>query len=278
MRHFRSRAHGAEPGPVPSGVPTVASLVDYLNDNSRRVTSLRCTDIDITAGQRFQSFSLRGQMMALKNRNFSMTATAIGSPMVDLGSNENEFWFWISKSPEPYQFFCSYKDYEEGRVPRLPFPFQPEWIMEALGMGNYGPAEKLTIETDGKVVRLIEKTRSPQGQPIRKVIVLDRRPVQPPRPQVQAFLLIDDTTQKEICSAQILEVQLDPATGALVPRKLELRWPAESAKLTLAFHGLSINPQLSAAQFQRQPLQGVQSIDLARLSQSGIQRTRGSTP
>jgi hypothetical protein len=197
--------------------------------------------------------------------------------MVDIGSNRDEFWFWFGKSPEPYQFYCSYKDYEEGRVRRLPFPFQPEWILEALGMGPYSSADKIVVDGDAKTIRLVEKTRSPQGQPIRKVIVLSRRPVQPPAPQVQSFLLIDDTTQKEICSAQILEVQLAP-NGALVPKKMELRWPAESAKLTLSFHAMQINPRLDVNDFRRQPLQGVQSVDLAQIPGGGIQRTRGSAP
>lgn len=253
------------PTPAPStGTPSAASLVEYLNDNSRRIKSLRCTDVDITASQGFKSYGLRAKMMTMKPRNFLMTASALGSPVVDIGSNENEFWFWFSKSPEPFQFFCTYKDYEEGRAARLPFPFQPEWIMDALGMGNYGPADKYQMESDANTLRLVERTRSPQGQAVRKVIVFNRRPVLPPTPQVQAFLLIDDTTNKDICAAHVIDVQVDAATGALVPRRFELRWPDQNARLNMTFNGLTVNPHLDVASFQRQPLQGVQSVDLGR--------------
>jgi hypothetical protein len=274
--------------PVPGTIPSGDALVSYLNDNARRIDSLRCTDIDITASKGLQTFGIRGKMMAMKPRDpaskpryFLMSATALGSPMVDLGSNENEFWFWISKADPPYQFFCSYKDYEEGRVARLPLPFQPEWIMETLGMGPYGPAEKYSVENDATTVRLIEKTRSPQGQPVRKVIVMNRREVKAPSPQVQAYLLIDDTSKKEICSAQIQDVQLDARTGALIPRRIELRWPAENARLNMILSGLEINVPLEVGSFQRQPLQGVQSYDLARSPQatpSSLQRTEAIAP
>lgn len=271
---------------VPGTVPSAEALVEYLNDNARRIESLRCTDIDITASQRLQSFGLRGKMMAMrpreagaKPRNFLMTASALGNPMVDLGSNDNEFWFWSSKFDPPYQFFCSYRDYEEGRVKQLPIPFQPEWIMEALGMGPFGPADKYTLENDATTVRLVEKTRSPQGQPLRKVIVMNRRQVNAPQPQVQAFLLLDDATKKEICTAQIQDVQLDSRTGALVPRRLDLRWPAESARLSMILSGIEVNVPIDAAAFQRQPLQGVQSFDLARAQPpSGVQRTQATAP
>jgi hypothetical protein len=270
------RPNDPDPTPPPGGVPTAASLVDYLNDNSRRIQSLRCTDIDITASQGIQSFTIRGQMMAMKQRNFILAATALGSPVVDIGSNDNEFWFWSSKATPPYQFYCSYKDFEEGRVRELPFPFAPEWLLEVLNMGNYGPADRFTVEADNKSVRLIEKTKSPQGQAVRKVIVMNRRPVNAPAPQITGFYLYDDVTQKEICSAQILEVQLDRVSGALVPKKLALSMPSQGAKLTMAMSNMSVNPQLNPASFQRQPLQGVQSYDLAR-NGGGIARTRGAS-
>src|SRR3712207_831418 len=67
-------------GPIPGTVPSADALVAYLNDNAARIESLRCTDIDITASQRLQSFGLRGKMMAMKPRdpaarprNFLMT-------------------------------------------------------------------------------------------------------------------------------------------------------------------------------------------------------------
>ena len=258
--------------------PSAESLVEYLNDNARRIQSLRCTDVDITATQKLQSFGLRAKMMTMKQRNFLLTASTLGSPVVDLGSNDNEFWFWFSKAPDPYQFYCSHKDFEEGKVTRFPFPFQPDWIMEALGMGPYGPASKYTVERDAKTVKLVEKLRTPQGQTVRKIIVFNNRPVQAPNPQIQSYVLLDDATGKELFIAQIQDVTLDPATGALVPRRLEFRVPSESARLSIVFNGMTVNPQLDPASFQRQQLQGVQSFDLARGPQGGTARSPGSSP
>lgn len=254
-----------EPTQTPAGVPSAESLVAYLNDNASRVQSLRCVDVDLEASQKLQgSFNLRAKMMSAKPKNFLMTASALGNPIVDLGSNESEFWFWFSKAPDPYQYFCTYKDFEEGKVARFPFPFRPDWIMESLGMGPYGPASKYMLEHDATTLKLVEKTRTPQGQAVRKVIVISRKPVAPPQPQVQAYMLYDDASGKEICSAKILDVHIDPATGAVVPRRMELWVPAESARLKITFNRMDVNPQLNLAAFQRQPLQGVQSFDLAR--------------
>ncbi len=259
--------------PVPAGVQTADALVEYLNDNGRRIQSLRCTDVDITAN----GYGLRAKMMTMRNRNFLMTASAVGSPVVDIGSNDTEFWFWSSKIPDPYQYYCSYKDFEDGKVARFPFPFQPDWIMDALGMGTYGPASKYTVDHDATTVKLVEKTQTPQGRAVRKVIVINRRKVDAPTPQVQAFLLLDDASGKEICSAHIHDVHL-AANGALVPRRMDLRMPAENAKLNIVFNGMTVNPQIDVASFQRQPLQGVQSFDLARGVPGGGGRSQGGAP
>jgi hypothetical protein len=246
------------PTTTPGHAPAREELVKYLNDNSERVQSLRCLNIEAS----IQGYGFKAKMMAMKPRNFYLSATAVTQPIVDLGSNDKEFWFWSSKSPEPYQFFCTYKDFEEGKVANFRFPFQPEWIIEAMGMGAYGPADKYTVEADTKTVRLIEKTRTPQGQAVRKVIVMNKNPVSAPTPQVQAFLLLDDATGKEICSAHVQATEKGKSS-AMIPRRLELR-VEDGSKLSLVFDAIDVNPRLEASQFERQPMRGIQSVDLAR--------------
>ncbi len=245
-----------------NGVPTTVALVAYLNENSRRIENVRVADVDLTCTQGVQSFGLSGQLVAQKPRSFRMSAKALGNPEVDLGSNDQEFWYWVKRVQPPYQVFCTYKDLNEGRVRQMPIPFQPEWVMEAMGMGQYGPPEKYTLEHDARTLRLVEKTTSPQGVPIRKVIVMERQAVRAPRPQVTEFLLQEEKG-KEICSARITEVQVDPSTGAIVPRRIELRYPAEKLKLAMKFDAMKINQSLPNTVFARQLMQGIPSFNLA---------------
>src|SRR5947209_19677253 len=70
-------------GPTPS----VAHLVAYLDENSSRMYTMRCTDLDMTCSLNIQSFGVRGRMLAQKPRNFLMAADVFGGREVDLGSN-----------------------------------------------------------------------------------------------------------------------------------------------------------------------------------------------
>src|SRR5687768_3826668 len=73
--------------PPPSDIPTAAKLVDYLNENAKRVQTLRCEDVSLTCSMGLQSIGLTAQMVAEKPKNFRMTGQAVGKDVVDLGSN-----------------------------------------------------------------------------------------------------------------------------------------------------------------------------------------------
>jgi hypothetical protein len=203
----------------------------------------------------------------------SADAPALAGRVVDLGSNDQEFWWWISKDTPPDQYYCSYKDLQDGRVQALPFPFQPEWIMETLGLGPYGPPEKYEMSHDDYTIKLTERIRSPQGRPVRKVIVLRRAEQKAPNAQVIQYLLVDDVSNQELCSAHIDQVQVSKKEGAVLPMRMELRWPAAKARLEMRFDNIVVNSSLPQAAFVRQSMPGVRARDLAQLTLgTGLQR------
>ena len=263
--NWLKRDSGQDVAAKPGASPTVVGLVAYLNENASRVQSVRFEDMSVDATLGSQSFGLRGRLLAEKPRNFRMKATVLGKDEADIGSNAQEFWFWIARNPEPHQYFCSYRDLEEGRVKVMPLPIQPDWVMETLGLGPYGPADKYKLENDpdAKLLRLVEKSKSPQGVAVRKVIVMNRKEVRAPQPQVTAYLLLDDATGQEICSAHILSTAVDRTSGVIVPYKMELRMPKEKMKLALKMDGMAINATIPPTAFVRAPMGGVDPFNLA---------------
>jgi hypothetical protein len=259
---------------VSGEAPTAAQLVAYLNDNSQRLRSLQSVDVDLDAKQGNQPIGLRAKLACQQPRNFRLFADALGNSQADLGSNEQEFWFWIAKADPPYLYHCSYQDFARGV--QVPFPFQPEWVMEALGMADFGAPENYTVVPRGNTVELVRQTTSPQGQPVRKVIVFNRGRS---GAQILGHMLLDARGQ-QICSAQIEQTQV--VDGVVVPYKLVLRWPSEKMQLTIRMNQVSVNridAEMASRLFARPPLQNVPTYDLARglESQPGqpLRRTGG---
>jgi hypothetical protein len=276
------------PTRLPSDSVTAAQLVSLLNDNSRRLQTLECRNVDIDAQQGHQPVGLQGAMICQQKRNFRLNARVVGQPAVDIGSNNEEFWWWISKG-SPYLFHCSYTDLERGNV-RLGFPLQPEWVMEALGMGQYDPNGEYEVRPTKTTYELVQKTLSPQRQPVRKITVFARGPVAAGKPQVMAHRL-EDAQGKEICSATIMSVQHDPTSGAVLPKQIKLVFPPtppaqpELVTMTLRLDGVRVNgaidPGRVQALFTRPRWENAPPYDVARgapdapVGQSQLQRVGG---
>jgi hypothetical protein len=243
--------------------PTEAELVNYLNYNSQRIQSIHVKDLQLDGQQGMSSFGLNGWMICRKSRDFRLQADAIGKTMTDIGSNDREFWYWIAKADPPYLIHCSYADLRSGNV-ELPFPFQPEWVMEALGMGEYGSAENYKLVTSGRTYQLGQDTVGSQGQRVRKIVVFNRDPA---KFQVVQHVL-QDGNGKEICTAYISDAQYIKSAGVTIPKRVVLRWPAQKLQLTLRLDDVVVNPPIepdrAVAIFTRPIMQGVQSVDLAR--------------
>ena len=112
-----------------------------------------------------------------KPRDFRLRAKVAGQPAVDIGSNNDEFWFWISQGKDQdgvaRVHYCSYQDMSAGKA-RMPFPFQPDMIVAALGLGEYDADKEYSLKEEANTVSLVEKTVSAQGQPVQRVTVFNR--------------------------------------------------------------------------------------------------------
>jgi len=263
--------------PAPAEVPAKEDLVAYLNDKSARIPGIQSDDVTLTCYTGGPvGIPVSAKLRAQGPRNFRMAADAFGKGEVDLGSNDREFWYWIRQGGNT-QVFCSYQALEDGHVKQMPFPFQPDWVLEAMYMGRYGPADKyeLAVEKDHSQFKLIERTKSPQGTSVKKIIVFNGRLAKGDQPQVTDFLLVEEANNKLLCSAHITRRQ-NRAPFPDLPRELELRWPEQNLKLVLHINSVQASQQFGPRVFERAQLKGVPSYDLATGRYEGMQQAGGA--
>jgi hypothetical protein len=275
--------------------PTAHELVAYLNANAGRLRSLDSHDLDLDVQAGKQSFGLRGTLLCQKPKNFRLQAKmpALSKTVADFGSNDQEFWYWIEQDRPPFLYHCAYADLERGNVV-LPFPLRPDWVLEALGLGAPAPVgtpeqeqargRTLTVRMrpDKRHVDLIERTTSPQGQPVVKLTVFNNFNAEGTTPQVAEYLLYDAQNQQQpLCRARVEKVHYDAASQAVVPEKMRIEWPSQQLALTLTLGEIQVNnPKTDYAfnkkLFTRPQLRGVREHDLARglpsMTPAGIQR------
>jgi hypothetical protein len=268
------------PPPANAPLPEAAALVNYLNQNAAHVQTVRAkVDMDCKADR--QSIALGGHLACQKPRDFRLKANVMAQPAVDIGSNNQEFWYWISKAEPPHVYHCSYRDLAKGNV-RVPFPFQPDMVVAALGVADYDPNGKYEVRASAKTWELIQDTTSPTGQPVKKIVVFNRMQAAPGQPQVLAHVL-RDARGNLICQAHIHRIQVDRTTRAVLPTKVTIEWPAQKVTMKMDLSDVQvnvINRQMAAGLFSRADLR-YSSYDLARgmvATPSGFQRAGAVLP
>jgi hypothetical protein len=260
--------------------PTAQRLVAFLNERAATINSLATTDVDLDIKADGQSIGVHGDLHCQKPRSFRLRAKkpVLSGIAADFGSNDNEFWYYISEDRPPDLRHCSYADLAQGNV-RLPFPLHPDWVLEALGMGAPAPigtpeeeqARGRTLEVrkspDNKFLDLYERTRSLQGQPITKVTRLNNFDARGTKPQIVGYYLYEAGSQKPVCQATVSKVQYDAASGTVIPHVIEISWPAMKLSIVMTLDKVRVNSGNLAANpklFARPSYNGVREVDLAR--------------
>lgn len=236
---------------------TAPEVIAYLNANTARISSWRSSHVRITGrGAAATPVSIAADVSIQAPRNFRLRAKQFVEE-VDIGSNDQQFWFWNRQSEEKY-VFVAYHDEEALSNRRFPIPFQPDWVMEAFGVMPIDPANKRAEPgpPGSQMIRLISEHVSPQGKRIRKVTEVDTC-----RGVIHKHELLDE--QGTIASAVMDNYWRDPVTQAVLPQLIHLDWPRAKMGLTMNVSLIEVNPlKISDAIWQRPTKDGYQVFEL----------------
>ncbi len=284
MPHQRENSGGTA---LNAAAPTVDQLIEYLNKNAAAVKpdqAVTCRNVMIDVVAEGGQGGIDCKMICQAPRNFRMSGVVVSQPMVELGSNDKEFWFWVKQINPTCLYHCSYDDLARGI--KVPFPFQPDMVVKALGLAPYerGKQYSIKIVDDNrgrhKAIELTEQAFSPDHKPIQKVTVFSYHQAEPPQPQVIAHI-VKDERGRVVCEANVRSAQrVDGINGPIIPRMVDFSWPEQKMKMKMRIENPSIiamPPQKAAAVFNRQDLQ-YQSVDLATqvMDGPGVQQAGGA--
>ena len=98
--------------------------------------------------------------------------TSIVGAELDLGSNDELFWFWVKRSQPPAIYYCRHDQFAASQARQMT-PFEPRWLIEALGVVEFDRSlpNKLTVLPNDRL-RIDTIRNTPEG-PMTKVTILD---------------------------------------------------------------------------------------------------------
>lgn len=228
---------------------TKTELVAHLNDNIRRVGSWRSTNVRILAkGPGVLSIPLSGKIAVENPRNFRLTVESFVGREADFGSNSDRLWIWMRLGNVKEIVTCRH-DQIDRLQNRLPIPFQPDWMMEALGIVPIDETGMTMLPPDPQtgLIRLVSMQSVPGRRPVQRIILVD-----PSNGRIVAHSLLDELGNM-IARAELDDYKYDTQSGASLPHRIKLDWPENGVKLTLWFDQIEVNPSRFSQQTWRMP-------------------------
>jgi hypothetical protein len=262
--------------PIPRETVTVKRFIDQHNKNASAVKSLSAQPrIEALAdGSRHR---VNGLMDMERPRGFRLNirSSGMGAQVADIGSNEQEFWFWVKDNKDKAVYFCDYKDVNSSQ---LAVTYQPDWIIEALGLREIDPREAATIaasklsDKPGLLV-LTQARRDNHGQMITKETIVDEATGHIKEHRLWAGAkkdLLAKATVDHYARHILKETDANPSGSQIdLPEKFRLEWVAEKFALDVTMDKVKVNPQfpkeMREAKFTEPSFPGTNRINLARL-------------
>ena len=212
------------------------------------------------------------QVAAPRNFRLRVMQPLSNTARLDIGSNSEQFWMWSKDEAERVVLTCRHDQMAATASNlSLPVPFQPDWLMEVLGVIPLDPSEfRMEREGNGSpFVNLIADCHGPTGEPVQRVI------------QVNACHglvythKLRSASGETIATANFSDHYRDPETKLILVKQIRLELPKDKMFVTIKLDRIQVNPEApeSSVVWSVPHPEGHRMVDLAEVA-----RQRGGPP
>ncbi|MCA9118029.1 MAG: hypothetical protein KDA79_23315, partial [Planctomycetaceae bacterium] len=242
--------------------PTITEqqLVAWLNQQTEQIRNWRSTDVRITSSSGGIPIRLSAVLAVERPANFRMMAKSIAGREADLGSNQDQFWFWMRRS-EPKHVFSVRHENMRTVGHQMQIPFEPDWLMQVLGVMPLpqGDAFLQPREPDSELLALVIEGIGPSGEPTRRIIQVD---------SCYGRIIsqsLHDAGGNLLARATFNDYKVCGETGVMLPHRIDLDWPQTRTAMSLHMGSIELNnPALPQQLWTMPEIPGFPEMELGR--------------
>jgi hypothetical protein len=239
------------------------------------------------------TYATSGYLAMLRPKDFKLLLYGrMMQTVADIGSNADRFWFWLdSQQAEKADRHVYYCDYADLPTANLAGTYQPDWIVDALGLKTITPDDAAVVRVAPgprpETTKLSFPAIGAGSAYAREMIVSDasRRLVEYRVFDRDGKTPIGRAAIKEYSNVELEAVEAGADTESTESRecyianRIVLEWKKEQISLDILLKDFAVNQTFSArmkANFVEPTPRGYTPLDLAEASRE-LERTQGES-
>jgi hypothetical protein len=259
--HWFQKRPQLEPTPIVfQQMPALEQVYTAVNGNADRVKTLQTRDAKMTVAGVPVGIAL--DMSYEQPQRLRLRAgTGLTGQELDLGSNDELFWFWARQSPQPALFYARHDQFAASPNRNL-IPIEPLWIIDAMGLPRFDPSQRHEGPLSRGNGMLEVRSHIPASDGERtKITLIDLQHAWVMEQQVY------DARGRLLAAAQASEHEFFPQAAVALPRKVAIQLPGAQLSFTVETKGYSLNFPLENSgdlfALPREQLPNAPLVDLA---------------
>jgi hypothetical protein len=141
----------------------IKDIINAVNDKNVSMNSLYA-EADVYV----DGMEVYSELYYQKDNKFRMLFYGLVNVNLDIGSNDDTFWFWSKQYDRNTVYWAKHEDYSKTR---LKTPFNPIWIMESLGAGEVSGD---TFKEDDKYLKVYKNVTINGNRKVTRAVMIDK--------------------------------------------------------------------------------------------------------
>lgn len=222
-------------------------LIQRLNEKNARIKSISCDNVEFRIWQSGHRYKLTGKIHSEKPKNFRMQIASIMGPELDIGSNDETFWYWSRRDRDAGLHWAIHADFHKTR---LKSPFNPLFLRNSFGIEPLAEDNVSFQENEMYLVPVYSMTDT-RGLPIKFSVFLNKK-----TEQIDGYVISDNDGKIE-AACEIQQYVGD------IPVKILYNWCAEERTMQIVLHKPELNSVISP-EIWAMPKNRLPMLDMAK--------------
>lgn len=216
--------------------PIIPPILKEIDEKNESIKSFSCDSIIVRTWERGFSYKLSGFLGYEKPDRFRMIFSSVFGKELDIGSNEELFWYWSRRDVRPGIYWAKNEDLYKTR---LKTPFNPLFFRSSLGLDKIEPDKAIKIIPRDKAFLVVYQIKSATGEE-----VLYSKLVDTESKRIEGTV-ITSTSGKPIASCEIRRFAANN-----LPVEILYTWHEENRTVLLSLNSPIVNTQIDARSWQ----------------------------